>query len=185
MTAATDHSPPCTNGHRPDDMPEPGDRCKDCGWSLSWEGPGAYDWIAVDPPGAPAADESAPAWRSHAWTDHVEAEYARHDAAADETDSAYARALDALADAVGSRRDDDPATILAEAARRIAPRFEVGDTIMGDQLHRLPAGTRYTLCDLTGRPAEYAIVFQRRVNYTPTDVMRGSLYVVVALPEGH
>lgn len=30
--------------HRPDDLPEPGDRCKDCGIAITWTGPGPYDW---------------------------------------------------------------------------------------------------------------------------------------------
>lgn len=30
---------PCDDGHRPDDMPEPGDRCKDCHHDLTWVGP--------------------------------------------------------------------------------------------------------------------------------------------------
>jgi hypothetical protein len=33
---------------RPDDDPEPGDRCKDCGQSIVWVGPStAYDWEHV------------------------------------------------------------------------------------------------------------------------------------------
>jgi len=38
--------------HRPDDLPEPGDRCKDCGVAITWMGPGPYDW-------APTADAAA------------------------------------------------------------------------------------------------------------------------------
>lgn len=30
--------------HRPDDLPEPGDRCKDCGVDLTWTGPGMGDY---------------------------------------------------------------------------------------------------------------------------------------------
>lgn len=37
-----DHRP------RPDDDPKPGDRCKDCGDDITWEGPTAYDWLHVD-----------------------------------------------------------------------------------------------------------------------------------------
>lgn len=40
----------CTNGHRPDDSPDKGDRCKDCGCALTWVGPGMGDWIATDDP---------------------------------------------------------------------------------------------------------------------------------------
>lgn len=29
---------------RPDDSPEPGDRCKDCGEDITWVGPGSADW---------------------------------------------------------------------------------------------------------------------------------------------
>lgn len=36
--------PRCTDGHRPDDDPEPGDRCKDCGQPIVWTGPGLNDW---------------------------------------------------------------------------------------------------------------------------------------------
>lgn len=45
---------PCTfdpdqpQDHRPDDMPEPGDRCKDCGWDLTWVG--GNEWAATFPP---------------------------------------------------------------------------------------------------------------------------------------
>lgn len=34
--------------HRPDDLPEPGDRCKDCGFAITWEGPGQNDWVLAD-----------------------------------------------------------------------------------------------------------------------------------------
>jgi len=33
---------------RPDDLPEPGDRCKDCGEDITWMGPGWGDWLHVD-----------------------------------------------------------------------------------------------------------------------------------------
>jgi hypothetical protein len=34
---------------RPDDDPEPGDRCKDCGEDITWIGPSvAHDWMHVD-----------------------------------------------------------------------------------------------------------------------------------------
>jgi hypothetical protein len=41
---------PCiqaARGHlaRPDDSPEPGDHCKDCGRDITWTGPGSYDWV--------------------------------------------------------------------------------------------------------------------------------------------
>lgn len=32
---------------RPDDDPEPGDRCKDCGDEITWLGPSHYDWEHV------------------------------------------------------------------------------------------------------------------------------------------
>lgn len=51
MTATRARSlpPVCPdNRHRPDDLPEPGDRCKDCLRTLSWLGPGPYDWEAID-----------------------------------------------------------------------------------------------------------------------------------------
>lgn len=32
----------------PDDMPEPGDRCKKCGEDITWIGPGTYDYLHVD-----------------------------------------------------------------------------------------------------------------------------------------
>lgn len=35
---------PCDGRHRPDDLPAPGDRCKDCGREITWDGPGPYDW---------------------------------------------------------------------------------------------------------------------------------------------
>jgi hypothetical protein len=36
---------PCELGqHRPDDDPEPGNRCKDCGNAITWRGPGPNDW---------------------------------------------------------------------------------------------------------------------------------------------
>lgn len=31
--------------HRPDDLPDPGDRCKYCGKEITWVGPGDYDWV--------------------------------------------------------------------------------------------------------------------------------------------
>lgn len=38
-----DHDP------RPDDMPEPGDRCRECGEDITWVGPDLYaDWLHVD-----------------------------------------------------------------------------------------------------------------------------------------
>lgn len=38
----------CKEGrHRPDDMPEPGDRCKDCGFAITWVGPGNV-WTLAD-----------------------------------------------------------------------------------------------------------------------------------------
>jgi hypothetical protein len=37
-----DHEP------RPDDMPEPGNRCKDCGEDITWMGPSQHDWLHVD-----------------------------------------------------------------------------------------------------------------------------------------
>lgn len=33
---------------RPDDDPEPGDRCKDCGGDITWLGPGSADWEHAD-----------------------------------------------------------------------------------------------------------------------------------------
>lgn len=33
---------------RPDDLPEPGDRCKDCGEDITWRGPSHTDWLHVD-----------------------------------------------------------------------------------------------------------------------------------------
>lgn len=39
---------PCMDGHRPDDEPEPGDRCKDCGRFLTWVGPTHLDWQLTD-----------------------------------------------------------------------------------------------------------------------------------------
>lgn len=33
---------------RPDDDPEPGDRCKDCGKAVTWIGPSQYDWEHVN-----------------------------------------------------------------------------------------------------------------------------------------
>jgi hypothetical protein len=36
-----------THAARPDDLPEPGDRCKDCGQSITWIGPSQYDWEHV------------------------------------------------------------------------------------------------------------------------------------------
>jgi hypothetical protein len=32
---------------RPDDLPEPGDRCKDCGEGVTWMGRGSGDWVHV------------------------------------------------------------------------------------------------------------------------------------------
>ena len=32
---------------RPDDLPELGDRCKDCGDEIVWQGPSQYDWLHV------------------------------------------------------------------------------------------------------------------------------------------
>ena len=41
--------PMCEYGeHRPDDMPGPGDRCKDCQRSITWIGPGPYDWATFE-----------------------------------------------------------------------------------------------------------------------------------------
>lgn len=37
-----DHEP------QPDDLPEPGDRCKRCGEDITWTGPSIYDWLHVD-----------------------------------------------------------------------------------------------------------------------------------------
>lgn len=41
---------PSPRGHdaRPDDDPEPGDRCKDCGDPITWRGPALTDWHHVD-----------------------------------------------------------------------------------------------------------------------------------------
>lgn len=39
-----DRTPCADDQHRPDDMPEPGDRCEDCEHALTWRGPGLYDW---------------------------------------------------------------------------------------------------------------------------------------------
>ena len=36
-----DHDP------KPDDMPEPGDRCRECGEPITWVGPSQYDWMHV------------------------------------------------------------------------------------------------------------------------------------------
>jgi hypothetical protein len=33
---------------RPDDNPEPGDHCKDCGADITWIGPSQADWLHVD-----------------------------------------------------------------------------------------------------------------------------------------
>lgn len=39
---------------RPDDLPEPGDRCKDCGAAITWIGPDpASDWGHAEPPPYP------------------------------------------------------------------------------------------------------------------------------------
>jgi hypothetical protein len=40
------------HGHqaRPDDDPEPGDRCKECGQSVTWLGPNFTDWLHTAPP---------------------------------------------------------------------------------------------------------------------------------------
>jgi hypothetical protein len=41
------HSPFDWNGDhaaRPDDLPDEGDRCKDCGREITWIGPSDYDW---------------------------------------------------------------------------------------------------------------------------------------------
>lgn len=35
---------------RPDDNPEPGDRCKVCGETVTWMGPGPADWLHSDDP---------------------------------------------------------------------------------------------------------------------------------------
>ena len=40
--AQYDHEP------RPDDDPESGDRCKDCGEDVTWEGPSDRDWLHTD-----------------------------------------------------------------------------------------------------------------------------------------
>jgi hypothetical protein len=37
---------------RPDDDPEPGDRCKTCGAPITWMGPSHTDWLHVDEAGA-------------------------------------------------------------------------------------------------------------------------------------
>ncbi|SDY02007.1 hypothetical protein SAMN05216215_1018156 [Saccharopolyspora shandongensis] len=36
------------NSHVPDDLPEEGNRCKYCGLSITWIGPGRYDWELAD-----------------------------------------------------------------------------------------------------------------------------------------
>jgi hypothetical protein len=44
---ATDETPRCQwegESHRPDDLPEEGNRCKYCGQSITWTGPGVDDW---------------------------------------------------------------------------------------------------------------------------------------------
>lgn len=33
---------------RPDDLPEPGDRCKTCGEPITWMGPSHLDWLHVN-----------------------------------------------------------------------------------------------------------------------------------------
>lgn len=33
---------------RPDDDPEPGDRCKDCGGPITWTGPSMNDWDHIE-----------------------------------------------------------------------------------------------------------------------------------------
>lgn len=35
---------------RPDDDPEPGDRCKDCGETITWMGPSDRDWLHENDP---------------------------------------------------------------------------------------------------------------------------------------
>jgi hypothetical protein len=45
------------HGARPDDDPEPGDRCKDCGDDVTWVGPDARDWLHVDDPDNREHDE--------------------------------------------------------------------------------------------------------------------------------
>ena len=32
----------------PDDLPEPGNRCRECGEDITWMGPSQYDWMHVD-----------------------------------------------------------------------------------------------------------------------------------------
>ncbi len=36
---------PYDHAARPDDLAEPGDRCKDCGENITWIGPSVFDWI--------------------------------------------------------------------------------------------------------------------------------------------
>ena len=38
---------PAAHDARPDDDPEPGDRCKDCGAPITWNGPSQTDWSHV------------------------------------------------------------------------------------------------------------------------------------------
>lgn len=38
----------CAHDRGADDLPEPGDRCKDCGVPITWIGPGPYDWEPAD-----------------------------------------------------------------------------------------------------------------------------------------
>lgn len=32
----------------PDDLPEPGDRCRHCGRDITWVGPADYDWAHIE-----------------------------------------------------------------------------------------------------------------------------------------
>lgn len=50
ITAAADEVPSCRRDgvHRPDDLPEEGNRCKDCGQRITWMAPGIYDWESCE-----------------------------------------------------------------------------------------------------------------------------------------
>jgi hypothetical protein len=67
------HPRVCPPGrHRPDDDPTPGDRCKDCGNTLTWRGPGPNDWDVVEPePVADAEPDATRYWIGTCPTDGV------------------------------------------------------------------------------------------------------------------
>lgn len=85
---------------------------------VQWDHRDATEWVGaarIRKTAAITATTNGPAaWKSYAWTDHVEAEYARHDAADDETDSAAPVAFaifaetDGLRDQIGLVTVNDP-----------------------------------------------------------------------------